>query len=202
MNKIINGVKNFKKNIFPRRKKFYKDLMKGQQPEVLFITCSDSRIDPNLITQTDPGEMFVVRNAGNIVPPENENDYGMTASIEFALDSLGVKNIVICGHTGCGAVKGATDLTALTNLPNVKKWVEKIALEGDIGTSKGFIDEERKINEATKENVLLQIKNLKTHKFVRKKFDTGGLTIYGWIYDIEFGTIEVFDEKTNEFVEI
>ena len=176
--------------------------MKGQQPEVLFITCSDSRIDPNLITQTDPGEMFVVRNAGNIVPPENESDYGMTASIEFALDSLGVKNIVICGHTGCGAVKGASDLTSLTNLPNVKKWVEKIALEGDIGTSKDFIDEERKIKEATKENVLLQIKNLKTHKFVREKFDIGGLAIYGWVYDIELGTIEVFDEKTNEFVEI
>ena len=107
MQKIINGYLQFKESGFKERKDLFEKLSNSQSPEVLFITCSDSRIDPNLITQTEPGELFVIRNAGNIVPPHTVASDGTVASIEFAVVALGVKHIVVCGHSNCGAMKGS-----------------------------------------------------------------------------------------------
>ena len=107
MKHIIKGVLDFQKYAFPERQALFNSLADTQNPEVLFITCSDSRIDPNLVTQTHPGDLFICRNAGNVVPPHSTSTGSMTASIEYAVAVLGVKHIIICGHTNCGAMKGA-----------------------------------------------------------------------------------------------
>ena len=123
MDHVISGVAKFQKEVYPNKKATFQKLANGQNPEVLFITCSDSRIDPNLVTQTDPGELFICRNAGNIVPPHSNQTGGMTASIEFAVAALGVSHIVVCGHTDCGAMKGAIKPEGLDALPHVKEWL-------------------------------------------------------------------------------
>ena len=138
----------------------------GQNPEVLFITCSDSRIDPNMVTQTGPGDLFICRNAGNVVPPHSNQTGGMTASIEFAVAALGVEHIVICGHTDCGAMKGALAPEALDELPHVKEWLGHCRGATEVVKHKhGSVGSEH-LDEVTKENVLLQIQHLKTHPSV------------------------------------
>ena len=123
MQKIVNGYLRFKESGFEERKDLFEKLSKSQNPEILFITCSDSRIDPSLITQTEPGDLFVIRNAGNIVPPHTVESDGIVAAVEFAVVGLGVKHIVICGHSNCGAMKGALNTSDLTALPKVKDWL-------------------------------------------------------------------------------
>ena len=124
MDHVISGVAKFQNEVYPDKKATFQKLANGQNPEVLFITCSDSRIDPNLVTQTDPGELFICRNAGNIVPPHSNETGGMTASIEFAVAALGVEHIVLCGHTDCGAMKGAINPEGLSSLHRVKEWLD------------------------------------------------------------------------------
>ena len=117
------GVVRFQTEVFPEKQELFESLAKGQTPEALFITCSDSRIETAMLTQTDPGELFICRNAGNIVPPHTQQTGGMTASIEFAVAALKVPHIVICGHTECGAMKGAMNLPGLDSLPHVREWL-------------------------------------------------------------------------------
>ena len=117
------GVVKFQNEVYPEKKELFEKLSQGQAPEALFITCSDSRIETAMITQTEPGELFICRNAGNIVPPHTNQTGGMTASIEFAVAALKVPHIVICGHTECGAMKGAMNTDSLTTLPHVKEWL-------------------------------------------------------------------------------
>ena len=109
MNKIAAGVIKFQQEEFPKRHELFATLAQGQSPEALFIACSDSRVDPNLITQAEPGELFICRNAGNIVPPHTNHTGAMTASIEFAIGALEIGHIIVCGHSECGAMKGAMD---------------------------------------------------------------------------------------------
>src|SRR5210317_1739618 len=117
------GVVKFQNEVYPQKKELFEKLSQGQDPEALFITCSDSRIETAMITQTDPGELFICRNAGNIVPPHVTHTGGMTASIEFAVAALKVPHIVICGHTECGAMKGAMNPEGLDGLPHVREWL-------------------------------------------------------------------------------
>ena len=112
MEKVISGLVQFKSSSFEDRKELFAELANGQSPEVLFITCADSRIDPNLVTQTEPGDLFIIRNAGNIVPPHTRVAGCVTASIEYAVAVLGIKHIVVCGHSDCGAMKGALNIAA------------------------------------------------------------------------------------------
>ena len=124
MEKVISGLVQFKSSSFEDRKELFAELANGQSPEVLFITCADSRIDPNLVTQTEPGDLFIIRNAGNIVPPHTRVSGGVTASIEYAVAVLGIKHIVVCGHSDCGAMKGALNIAALADLPHVQDWLD------------------------------------------------------------------------------
>lgn len=202
MEKLISGLAKFQNIGFQKNKALFKKLADKQEPETLFITCSDSRIDPNLITQTDPGELFICRNAGNIVPPHSLVTGGMTASIEFAVMVLGVKHIVVCGHTDCGAMKGAMDPESVKSLPHVSNWLSHCAaalarvkaITGDTSL--------KQLPLMTQENVLMQIKHLATHPSVASKMASGELDVHGWVYDIPHGQVSCFDPIKQKFVSI
>lgn len=196
--KIIEGVLNFRENVYPERKDLFGTLATGQSPHVLFITCSDSRIDPNLVTCADPGDLFICRNAGNIIPPHSNETGGMTASVEYAVAVLGVEDIVICGHTDCGAVKGALNVDQLKGLPHVKEWLSHCRSAMEIVRERNGIDSEacighEHLDEAIEENVLQQLQHLRTHPAVAAKLATGKVRLHGWVYDIEKGEIRCSD---------
>jgi len=200
MQKLITGIYRFKNEVFPQNKGLFKELAVGQNPDVLFITCSDSRIDPNLLTGTEPGDLFICRNAGNIVPPHERHAGGTTASIEFAVGALGVQHIVVCGHTDCGAMKGAIHPEKLTELPHVSDWLAHS--EAAVATVKGRHDGKISLDdlhELTEENVVLQLRHLVTHPTVAAAISGRGLELHGWIYDIGKGEIRCYDDATRGF---
>ncbi|OJF67400.1 carbonic anhydrase [Alteromonas sp. V450] len=201
MDHVISGVAKFQKEVYPNKKATFQKLANGQNPEVLFITCSDSRIDPNLVTQTDPGELFICRNAGNIVPPHSNQTGGMTASIEFAVAALGVSHIVICGHTDCGAMKGAINPEGLSALPHVKEWLGHCRVATEVVKERcGHADLSIEDLEAvTKENVVQQIQHLRTHPSVAAKIATGQVKLHGWVYNIGEGDVLCYNAESGEF---
>ena len=180
MEHIISGVAKFQKEVYPSKKAAFQKLANGQNPEVLFITCADSRIDPNLVTQTEPGELFICRNAGNIIPPHSNQTGGMTASIEFAVAALGVSHIIICGHSDCGHSRVATEV--------VKEKCGCAELNNN--DHLGLVIEE---------NVVQQLQHIKTHPAVAAKIATGQVKLHGWVYDIESAEIKTYDEATGSF---
>ena len=202
MEKIISGLKEFKKKSYDQRKELFTTLANGQSPEVLLITCADSRIDPNLITHSDPGDLFICRNAGNIVPPYGDVIGGMTASIEFGVTALGIEHIIVCGHTDCGAMKGAMDPESLKALPSVASWLSytRAAIAAVEGRH-GKLCEDH-LAEVTEQNVILQMTHLETHPAVAAKLASGDVEIHGWVYDIAAGTVRAYDDKKHAFVPV
>jgi len=200
MQHVIDGVAKFQKEVYPGKRSTFKKLANGQNPEVLFITCSDSRIDPNMLTQTDPGELFICRNAGNVVPPHSNQTGGMTASIEFAVAALGVSDIVVCGHTDCGAMKGAMQPETLTDLPHVKEWLGHCRAASAVVKERHGELSCNHLPELTEENVLLQLQHLRTHPAVAAKLATGQVRLHGWVYHIESGEILCYQETENAFI--
>ncbi|MEZ5963153.1 MAG: carbonic anhydrase [Planctomycetota bacterium] len=201
MQHVINGVLRFQSDIFPNQRGLFAKLATGQNPEVLFITCADSRVDLNLITQTSPGELFICRNAGNIVPPHGVFGGGMTASIEYAVAVLGVGHVVICGHTDCGAMRGACDLDGLSDeLQHVKSWLGQSRAAIQIVRERyGFVGEEH-LEEMIEQNVLVQMQHLRTHPTVAAKLALGKIELHGWVYEIATGKVRCHDEGRNAFV--
>ena len=199
MDHVISGVAKFQKEVFPKNKATFEKLANGQNPEVLFITCADSRIDPNLVTQTGPGDLFICRNAGNIVPPHTTHTGGMTASIEFAVAALGVSHIIICGHSDCGAMKGALAPDSLDTLPHVKEWLGHCRCGTEVVKEKHGDLSADYLDEVTKENVLQQMQHIRTHPAVAAKLATKQVQLHGWVYDIESGDVLCYDEKAEAF---
>ena len=199
MEKILDGLKKFQQDIYPLHQERFAELANSQHPDVLFITCSDSRIDPNLITQSNPGELFICRNAGNIVPPHSNETGGMTASIEYAVSVLKVRHIIICGHSNCGAMKAAMAPDAVESLPHVKVWIDHArAAKESVEHKHGCVHDEH-LPEVTKQNIVLQLQHLKTHPAVFSRLSSGDLQIHGWVYDIKSGKVEGFDETSQSF---
>ena len=197
------GVVKFQQEVYPQKRDLFEKLSKGQSPEALFITCSDSRIETAMITQTDPGELFIVRNAGNIVPPHTTNTGGTTASIEFATAALKVPHIVVCGHTECGAMKGAMNPAGLDALPHVREWLGFSKAAVDIVNALGEgKNEEAKLKMLLEQNVILQLQHLKTHPAVATRLAKGDLCLHGWVYDIKTGDVEAYDEDAKKFVPV
>lgn len=197
------GVIRFQNDVYPEKKDLFEKLSKGQSPEALFITCSDSRVETAMITQTDPGELFICRNAGNIVPPHTSFTGGMTASIEFAVAALNVPHIVICGHTECGAMKGAMNPEGLDSLPHVKEWLgyAKAAVDVVKHIAPDASDEEQMLR-LLEQNVILQLTHLKTHPTVAARLAKGDLVLHGWVYDIKTGAVNAYDEVKNAFIPV
>ena len=200
MEKVVAGIVKFQQSAYEDRKALFAELANGQSPEVLFITCADSRIDPGLITQSEPGDLFVCRNAGNIVPPHSKSTSGETASIEYAVAVLGVKHVVVCGHSDCGAMKGALNPDALTDLPDVHDWIEHSrSAVAAVKARKGHagIDD---LDDVIEENVLMQLKHLETHPAVAARIAAGDISLHGWVYSIESGDVKAYDEDRGAFV--
>lgn len=203
MSRFAQGVVRFQREVFPAKRALFERLAAGQSPEALFITCSDSRVETAMLTQTDPGELFVCRNAGNIVPPHTNQTGGMTASIEFAVGALRIPNIVICGHTQCGAMKGAMNRAALTSLPHVREWLGYAQGAVDITEALGSgLDPEAKMRMLLEQNVILQLQHLKTHPTVAVALAQKVLTLHGWVYDIKTGEVEAYDEVSQSWVPV
>lgn len=183
---LTNGVRRYQERIHPAHRELFDDLSTGQSPDVMFITCSDSRVDPTLITQSLPGELFIARNAGNIVPEVTTQDLnpdGIVGAVEFAVKALGVSEIVVCGHSDCGAMKGVLDPGGLSELPYVKAWVEHSAAAVDSGS--------KDLGGVIRRNVLLQLDHLRSYEFVAGAERAGSLRLTGWVYDIGSGDVEV-----------
>lgn len=204
MEKLIAGVHAFRRTAYPKNRAFFEQLAaKQQKPEALFITCADSRINPNLITQTEPGDLFIVRNAGNIMPPHGAPTGGETATVEYAVEVLGIRNIVICGHSQCGAMKALLSGEGLENLPAVRTWCAHAEATRRIVKQKyRHLSGDELAIAATEENVLVQMNNLSTHPCVAARLASGELKIFGWYYDIGSGQILQFDQSRGHFTEI
>lgn len=202
MQKLIDGVKSFKTEVHDKNQEIFEDLSKGQSPEALFITCSDSRVDPNLLTQTKPGELFVLRNAGNIVPPHGSSNGGEEATIEYAVAVLNVKDIIICGHSDCGAMKGLLRPDHIKEFPNVIKWLThaeatwRIVMENYPNNDGNG----RTLSNAIEENVLVQLDNLRTIPVVSARVARGALNLHAWVYDIKEGEIYSYSSEQRRFV--
>lgn len=197
------GVVDFQENVYPSKRELFEKLSTGQSPEALFITCSDSRIETAMITQSDPGELFICRNAGNIVPPHTNHTGGMTASIEFATAVLKVPHIVVCGHTDCGAMKGAMNKDALDGLPHVKEWLSySDAAVRVVEETAGDKSYEEKLRMLLEQNVILQLTHLKTHPAVAARLAAGDLVLHGWLYDIGTGDVLAYDEVSGDFIPV
>jgi len=203
MSRFALGAIKFQREIFPEKQELFERLSIGQSPEALFITCSDSRIETALITQTDPGDLFILRNAGNIVPPHTNQTGGMTASIEFAVGALRVPHIVVCGHTGCGAMKGAMNREGLTHLPHVREWLGYAQGAVDIVEALGAgLNEEEKMQMLLEQNVILQLQHLRTHPTVAVALAQQAVQLHGWVYDIRTGQVSAWDETKSAWVPI
>jgi carbonic anhydrase len=192
--KLLGGVSRFQKHIYPKHQALFETLALGQRPDALFITCADSRIDPCLITQTKPGELFICRVIGNIVPPYPDKLGGVSATIEYAVGVLDVGAVVVCGHTDCGVMKGALNPGALADYPNVTAWLRYAEVEHrDTEPSAEFL------LSLAERNVVAQLQNLRTHPTVKARLAEGDLALYGWVYHIGSGTVTAWDEGAGRF---
>ncbi len=197
MKKIIKGVYEFQNNYFKTHRDMFEALSHEQHPRILFITCSDSRINPNLLTQTEPGELFIIRNAGNIIPPYGATNGGEGATIEYAVQHLGIKDIIICGHSDCGAMKGLLKLHGLADeMPLVYDWLKHAEATRRLVKEnyKGY-EGDALLNVTIEENVITQIENLRTYPVIRAKVHSGQLNLHAWVYKIETGEVFVFSPE-------
>lgn len=200
MRKLIEGFKKFQREIFSTKRDLFSRLAQGQHPRALFITCSDSRIDPCLITQTDPGDLFILRNAGNLVPSYGTTIGSTIATIEYAVGVLGVKNIIVCGHTDCGVVKAILEPEQVDDLPAVKSWLlQAEATRRVVRENYGSLTGDALYVATTQENVRIQLKHLQTHPIVAAKLRNHTLELHGWVYAIETGDVWTYDFEKDTF---
>ncbi|ABC30827.1 Carbonic anhydrase [Hahella chejuensis KCTC 2396] len=200
MKDIIEGFLKFQREAFPERKELFKDLANQQQPRTLFISCSDSRLVPELVTQREPGDLFVIRNAGNIVPPYGPEPGGVSASVEYAVAALRVADIVVCGHSNCGAMTAVATCQCIDHMPAVAHWLRYADSAKVVNQARKHASERAKIEDMVRENVIAQLANLQTHPSVRLALQEGRLTMHGWFYDIESGGIDAYDGSRHAFV--
>ncbi|MBV9388680.1 MAG: carbonic anhydrase [Chroococcidiopsidaceae cyanobacterium CP_BM_ER_R8_30] len=202
MKKLIQGVHSFQTDYLTTHREMFELLSQGQHPRILFITCSDSRIDPNLITQAEPGEMFIIRNAGNIIPPYGATNGGEGAAVEYAIRALGIKDIVVCGHSHCGAMKGLLKLGKLAEeMPIVYEWLKHAeATRQTILDNYQNLEGEKLLQVTIEENILTQLENLRTYPIIRSRLHNGQLQLHGWIYHIETGEILEHDPVRGQYV--
>jgi carbonic anhydrase len=202
MQKLIEGIRQFQSSYVPSNRKLMAELSKGQHPRVLFIGCSDSRVDPSIITQSDIGDLFIIRNAGNIIPPYEATNGGEGATIEYAIEALEIRQVIICGHSHCGAMKGLLQVGDLEDkMPLVYEWLRHTeATRRLVQDNYSHLAKEEMLDVLVAENVLTQIENLRTYPVIRSQLFHGDLSIHAWIYKIETGEVMAYDAEQHAFV--
>ncbi len=194
VDKFLGGVSRFQRDVYPKNRDLFERLAVGQRPGALFITCADSRIDPCLLTQSIPGELFICRVIGNIVPPYPDSLGGVSATIEYAVGVLRVPDVIVCGHTDCGVIKGALAPDALTSFAAVWNWLRYANVQ-----QRNAHPSAELVLAATEENVVTQLKNLRSHPAVANRLLEGDLSLHGWVYHIGAGGVTVYDEQSGKF---
>ncbi|HWA95542.1 MAG TPA: carbonic anhydrase [Terracidiphilus sp.] len=201
MQKLIEGHKRFLSEVFPERKSHFHLLAESQAPAWLFITCSDSRIVPDMILGSEPGDLFITRNAGNVVPVASHDVDGCTATIEYAVEVLRVRHAILCGHSDCGAMKAALDKKSVVSLPKASRWLHHVeaafAHRQPLNPADG---DSAELASLIRGNVIAQLRNLQVQPSVQHAIQEGRLTVHGWYYDILSGRIEQYDEKLRRFL--
>jgi carbonic anhydrase len=203
--KLEAGIHHFQANYFASNRALFEKLEeKGQRPETLFITCCDSRVVPNLIMNAEPGELFIVRNVGNIVPAVERGVLGgVSAAIEYAVEVLNVGHVIVCGHTSCGAIAAILQPERFTHLPLVSRWLAGSSrIPQLIEERYGYLDAEGRMTAAVQENVLLQLENLRSFDFVARRLDTGALKMSGWVFRIAAGEVFDYDPISEQFLRL
>ena len=202
MQKLVDGIHKFQRESFSQDQQLFETLVEGQNPLALFITCSDSRIDPSRLTQTEPGELFIQRTAGNIVPPYGSVFAGEAATIEYAVSALKVKDVIICGHSHCGAMSGLLDPSLVGKMPAVRAYLEHAESTRRIVEENymHLTDPAQRLTLTVEENVLCQLESLRTHPAVAAAVSRGDLKLHGWVYKFETGEVFTFDPDTNAFI--
>jgi carbonic anhydrase len=199
---LIQGLNAFHSDYFTTNRELFERLSNGQAPEVLFITCSDSRIDPCLITQSQPGDLFVMRNVGNIIPSYGAASSAEAAGVEYAVAGVGVRDIIICGHSHCGAMKGLLQVGTLSEqMPLVYDWLKRHgeATRRLVLDNYANVEPQRLLKIAIEQNVLTQIENLETYPVIRSKLHSGQLNLHAWMYEIETGQVFAYDAALRQF---
>src|SRR5258707_14845492 len=192
--KFVGGISRFQKHVYPKHQDLFERLALGQRPEALFITCGDSRIDPCLLTQAKPGELFICRVIGNVVPPYPDAIGGVSATIEYAVGVLQGLEGIVCGHTDCGVMRGALNPEALEAYPNVTAWLRYAKVERrEPEPSAEFL------LALTEDNVVAQLKNLRSHRTVAAPLEQGELDLPGRVYDIRTDALTAYNEASPTF---
>jgi carbonic anhydrase len=200
VNELIGRVFSFEKTVFPNQSDLYAKLANGQSPKALMISCADSRIVPEQIMQAQPGDLFVCRNAGNIVPPFATMNGGVSSTVEYAVMALGVRDIIVCGHSGCGAMKAVANPESLAGMPNVAAWLNHSdAAQKVVADAYAGLDEDARVRAISLENVVAQIAHLRTHPSVASGIARGEIALHGWFVDIHAGQILALDGVTGRF---
>jgi carbonic anhydrase len=205
MQKLQAGIHHFQVNYFASNRELFEQLAtRGQRPETLFITCCDSRIVPNLITNAAPGELFIVRNVGNIVPSVKRGVLGgVSAAIEYAIEVLEVGTVIVCGHTNCGAIDAILHPERLAHLPFVSQWLAEAArIPTLIEECYGSLDQSERAVVAVEENVLMQLENLRSFEFVARRLEHGTLKMSGWVFKIATGEVFDYDPSSEQFLRL
>lgn len=204
MHSLVNGVHRFQKRVFPGQQALFEKLANGQNPSALFITCADSRINPSALTQTEPGELFILRNAGAMVPPYGAVQGGEAATVEYAISVLKVQDIIVCGHSHCGAVSALMNPAAAEGLPAVKQWLTHAEATRRILAENyaDLTDPEQRLNVAIQEHALVQLENLQTHPSVLAALSRDALRLHAWVYKFETGDVFAFDPEAGKFANI
>ena len=203
MKKLIQGIVDFRKGLTQESRDLFAKLAVGQKPDVLFIGCSDSRVVPNLFASTDPGDLFVIRNVGNLIPPvsDSEQDNSVFAAIEFSVMSLNVADIVVCGHSECGAMQALAQGIENCSFPHVRSWL-KHGVESANKVRQGMIIDPAlsEHNQISQVNVLEQIEHLKTYPIIRERLEKKQLRIDGWWFDIARADVYCYEQLASHFV--
>ncbi|MEV0371291.1 carbonic anhydrase [Streptomyces sp. NPDC050636] len=200
MHDLAEGVQRFQRDVFPGQAGLFERLATTHRPTALFIGCSDARVVPELITQRAPGELFVIRTAGNLVPAYAPGADGVAASIEYAVGVLDVTDVIVCGHSACGAMTSLALRHDLTGLPAVADWLRHAEAARSRTTAQADGAEEAgEVAGLVRANVLSQLANLATHPSVARALAQNTVTLHGWVYDIGTGAMEELDAATGRF---
>ncbi len=201
MKDLIAGVRRFQRHVYPQKRRHFAKLSKGQSPPYLFITCSDSRVQPAEFLQSDAGDLFVERSIGNIVPPAGSDETEAQAAVEYAVKALGVSHIIVCGHARCGAIQALLSPAKLEGMPIVKRWLSHAEETRRIVAAKHRdLEGDELLDAAIRENVVVQMKHVRALPMMAEPLESGQVSVHGWVYEFEHGRVDVYDEPSGWFV--